>query len=173
MIVQSLQADGENSGLFRWGEPCYWISQTLIIRYTRVKSDLKYLPPQGTSVCGSTSGFSLKRKKKVFTKWSALKFLQKTSMPPEITLFLVYFQNVLEHLPEINRFLYLPTCKRTWNWHVGKYTINQLENNVGTSAAMGVDTSEGKVWAEFTCFTPTRCVMFEVVFLEVMMVCIS
>lgn len=63
MIAQSLQADRENPGLFRWGEPFYWITQT-ITWHTGVESDLKYLPPQGTSVCGSTSGFSLGEKKK-------------------------------------------------------------------------------------------------------------
>lgn len=77
MIVQSLQADGENSGLFKRGEPCYRITQTLIIKYTSVESDLKYLPPQGTSDCGSTSGFSLERKKKSLYKMIHFKILAK------------------------------------------------------------------------------------------------
>lgn len=114
MIAQSLQADRENPGLFRWGEPFYWITQT-ITWHTGVESDLKYLPPQGTSVCGSTSGFSLgvKKKKKRLYKWSTLKFLQKTSVPPEINRFLLYLPTS-ENLPEINWYLvYLPTCQRT------------------------------------------------------------
>lgn len=60
-----------------------------------------------------------------------------------------------------------------WNELIYGVFTNMLENNVCTSATMVVDTSEGEVWAEFTWFTPTRCAVFEVVFLHIMMVYIS
>lgn len=81
-----------------------------------------------------------------------------------------------------NAFLDLTDFRYIY-WHVREhhlklpdlYCVYQhvRKQHVCTSAAMVIDTSEGKVWAEFTCSTPTRCVMFEVVFLDIMMVCIS